>query len=148
MFVGSISTLPYTSLSRTRPKFLSKFPPSSLSSSSSVGTPQRLHADFSQSSFAGYMSDAESPIIPRIIRDLGPFLLDTSEDILSLVLETISVLSGVANGSWFTTDLAEALTAALLNVWPKNIKGRFYWLTHAIAYPHSHDRSNLLVCPQ
>jgi importin-9 len=80
-------------------------------------------ADLSQYSYAGYMSDAESAFIPRIIRDLGPFLLETSEDTLSLVLETISVLSGVANGSWFTSDLAEALTAALLDVWPKNIKG-------------------------
>ncbi|KAH9973321.1 ARM repeat-containing protein [Lactifluus volemus] len=72
--------------------------------------------------YAGYMSEAESATIPRIIRDLGPFLLETSEDTLSLVLETVSVLSGVANGSWFTRDLAEALTAALLDVWPKNIK--------------------------
>jgi importin-9 len=81
-------------------------------------------ADF-KFSYAGYMSEAESATIPRIIRDLGPFLLETSEDTLSLVLETVSVLSGVANGSWFTRDLAEALTAALLDVWPKNIKGMF-----------------------
>ncbi|KAI0253279.1 ARM repeat-containing protein [Lactifluus subvellereus] len=90
--------------------------------SNETGVPFKVSAVKSIQYFAGYMSDAESPIIPRIIRDLGPFLLETSEDILSLVLETISVLSGVANGSWFTTDLAEALTAALLDVWPKNIK--------------------------
>ncbi|KAI9453938.1 hypothetical protein F5148DRAFT_451505 [Russula earlei] len=61
-------------------------------------------------------------MVPRIIRDLGPFLLETSEDTLSLVLETVSVLSAVAKGSWFTTDLAVALAAALLDIWPKNMK--------------------------
>jgi hypothetical protein len=76
-------------------------------------------------SFARFISDAQSAIIPRITRDLGPFLLETSEDTLSLVLETISVLCGVGDGSWFTTELAGALTTALLDVWPKNIKGAF-----------------------
>jgi hypothetical protein len=64
-------------------------------------------------------------IVPRIIRDLGPFLLETSEDTLSLVLETIMVLCGVGKGSWFTLELAAALTTALLDVWPKNMKGLF-----------------------
>ena len=96
-------------------------------------TPTKGHFDdYSHCSFARYISDAQSAIIPRITRDLGPFLLETSEDTLSLVLETISVLCGVEDGSWFTTDLAGALTTALLDVWPKNIKGalrpRFYQL--------------------
>lgn len=81
--------------------------------------------DHVRSSFAEYISDAELAIVPRIIRDLGPFLTETSEDTLSLVLETISVLSGVGKGSWYTLDLAVALTTALLNVWPKNMKGLF-----------------------
>jgi len=79
-------------------------------------------------SFAEYISDTELAIVPRIIRDLGPFLLETTEDTLSLVLETVSVLSAVAKGSWFTTDLAVALSTALLDIWPKNIRGLFYYV--------------------
>lgn len=85
-----------------------------------------FYTNFLQPSFAEYISDAELAVIPRIIRDLGPFLLETSEDTLSLVLETVSVLAAVGKGSWFTTDLAVALTTALLDVWPKNIKGLSY----------------------
>ena len=79
------------------------------------------------------MSDAESPIIPRIIRDLSPFLLEASEDILFPVLETVFVLGGVASSLRFTTDLAEALTAAPMDVRPKNIKGMFCFLTQSLA---------------
>jgi importin-9 len=84
---------------------------------------RRLYVDLPRPSFAEYISDAELAVVPRIIRDLGPFLLETSEDTLSLVLETVSVLAAVGKGSWFTTELAVALTTALLDVWPKNIKG-------------------------
>ncbi|KAI9510750.1 ARM repeat-containing protein [Russula earlei] len=84
--------------------------------------PFKVSAVKSIQHFAEYISDAELAMVPRIIRDLGPFLLETSEDTLSLVLETVSVLSAVAKGSWFTTDLAIALTAALLDIWPKNMK--------------------------
>ncbi|KAI0281277.1 ARM repeat-containing protein [Russula aff. rugulosa BPL654] len=84
--------------------------------------PFKVSAVKSIQHFSEYISDAELVIVPRIIRDLGPFLLETSEDTLSLVLETISVLCGVGKGSWFTLDLAVALTTALLDVWPKNMK--------------------------
>lgn len=85
---------------------------------------KRLYVDPPRPSFAEYISDAELAVVPRIIMDLGPFLLETSEDTLSLVLETVSVLAAVGKGSWFTTDLAVALTTALLDVWPKNIRGQ------------------------
>ncbi|KAH9958982.1 ARM repeat-containing protein [Russula dissimulans] len=88
--------------------------------------PFKVSAVKSIQHFAEYISDTELAIVPRIIRDLGPFLLETTEDTLSLVLDTVSVLSVVAKGSWFTTDLAVALTTALLDIWPKNIKGQFY----------------------
>lgn len=87
-------------------------------------------------------------IVPRIIRDLGPFLLETSEDTLSLVLETVSVLATVGKGSWFTTDLAVALTTALLDVWPKNIKGMFYHIFHTADRADSFDRPDLLISAQ
>jgi hypothetical protein len=101
-----------------------------------------------RSSFAEYISDAELAIVPRIIRDLGPFLVETTEDTLSLVLETVSVLSGVGRGSWFTLDLAVALTSALLDVWPKNMKGLFWHHFHTVNCADSPGRPDLLVSTQ
>ena len=59
----------------------------------------------------------------RIAQDLGPFLLVTTEDTLSLVLETMSVVLDVGSGQWLTTDLANSLVLAVLEVWGKNNKG-------------------------
>ena len=64
------------------------------------------------------------PFVARIAKDLGPFLLDTSDDALSLVLETMSVVVQVDDGKWLTTDLAQSLVVALLDVWKKNNKGQ------------------------
>jgi hypothetical protein len=61
--------------------------------------------------------------MPRIAKDLGPFLLVTTEDTLSLVLETLAVVVDVDNGKWLTTDLSDALVRAVLDVWAKNNKG-------------------------
>ncbi|KAI0045675.1 ARM repeat-containing protein [Auriscalpium vulgare] len=66
--------------------------------------------------------DALKPIVPRIARDLGPFLFQTTEDTLSLVLETLAVVVEVDDSSWLTADLARDLVLALLEVWTKNIK--------------------------
>ena len=55
-------------------------------------------------------------------------MLETSEDTLSPVLETIFVLCGVGDGSWFTTDLASALITALVDVWPRNIKAHYLFM--------------------
>lgn len=63
------------------------------------------------------------PIAPRIAKDLGPFLLVTSEDTLSLVLETFSSVLDVDKGAWITPDLSEPLVSAILQVWEKNNKG-------------------------
>ena len=109
---------------------------------------KRFYADILWLSFAEYISDAELAIVPRIIRDLGPFLLETSEDTLSLVLDTVSVLAAVGNGSWFTTDLAVALTTALLDVWPKNIKGMFCPTFHGVDRVDALIRPDLLVPTQ
>jgi hypothetical protein len=62
-------------------------------------------------------------IAPQIIQDLAPFLLVTAEETLALVLETLTVLLKVEKGHWLTSDLAASLTAALLDVWQKNVKG-------------------------
>jgi importin-9 len=47
----------------------------------------------------------------------------TSDDTLSLVLETLSVVVQVDKGSWITTELANSLVLAVLEVWNNNNKG-------------------------
>ncbi|KAJ6609355.1 ARM repeat-containing protein [Mycena sp. CBHHK59/15] len=72
--------------------------------------------------FQGGEGSALSPFAPRIAKDLGPFLMMTSDDTLSLVLETLSVVVQVDKGSWLTPELADSLVAAILEVWTKNNK--------------------------
>ncbi|KAF8079173.1 armadillo-type protein [Lyophyllum atratum] len=60
--------------------------------------------------------------VPRIAKDLGPFLFVTSDDTLSLVLETLSVVLEVEKGKWITVELADSLVLAVLEVWNKNNK--------------------------
>jgi hypothetical protein len=62
------------------------------------------------------------PLAPRIAKDLGPFLLITSEDTLSLVLEALSVVVEI-EGDWMTPQLAGDIVTAVLDVWTKNVKG-------------------------
>ncbi|PPQ86958.1 hypothetical protein CVT25_009780 [Psilocybe cyanescens] len=59
---------------------------------------------------------------PQIARDLGPFLLIASEDTLSLILETLSVVIEIDQGKWLTPELTEYLVSATLEVWSKNSK--------------------------
>ncbi|KAJ7823248.1 ARM repeat-containing protein [Mycena leptocephala] len=72
--------------------------------------------------FQGGDASTLSPFAPRIAKDMGPFLLMTSDDTLSLVLETLSVVVQVDKGSWLTTELADSLVSAILEVWTKNNK--------------------------
>ena len=60
---------------------------------------------------------------PRIVRDFGPFLLQTTDDTLTLVLETLSVVVETDNSKWLSPELARDLVTALLEVWAKNVKG-------------------------
>lgn len=64
------------------------------------------------------------PVAFRIAKDLGPFLLVTTEDTLSLVLETLSSVVSVGKGTWITPDLAVQLATAMLQVWVHNNKGQ------------------------
>ncbi|KAI0964512.1 hypothetical protein AcW1_001317 [Taiwanofungus camphoratus] len=59
------------------------------------------------------------PMAPRMVKDIGPFLSETSEDTLTLVLETLSVVMELDNGAWITVELAHSLVQAVLNVWMK-----------------------------
>lgn len=61
----------------------------------------------------------------RIAQDLGPLLLVASEDTLSLILETLSVVLEVDQGKWLSSELADSLVGALLDVWGKNNKGEY-----------------------
>ena len=72
------------------------------------------------------MSPPSPPFVPRIAKDLGPFLLVTSEDTLSLVLETLSVVVEVDGSKWLTPELANSLVLAVIEVWAKNNKGEPY----------------------
>ncbi|KAJ7597774.1 ARM repeat-containing protein [Mycena floridula] len=68
----------------------------------------------------GAQDSALAPFMPRIAKDLGPFLAVTSEDTLAMVLEALSVVLEVERGSWMTIELAQALVSAVLDVWSKN----------------------------
>ncbi|KXN85718.1 Importin-9 [Leucoagaricus sp. SymC.cos] len=70
--------------------------------------------------FQGGEDGALAPFAPRIAKDLGPFLSGATEDTLSLVLETLSVVVEVDKGSWVTPDIASSLIQAILDVWHKN----------------------------
>ncbi|OCH92992.1 ARM repeat-containing protein [Obba rivulosa] len=62
------------------------------------------------------------PFMSRIANDLGPFLLQTTEDLLGLVLETLISIVSIESGKWLNIELAGALTVSLLEVWMKNNK--------------------------
>ncbi|KAJ7204351.1 ARM repeat-containing protein [Mycena pura] len=72
--------------------------------------------------FQGGDGSTLSPFASRIAKDLGPFLLITSDDTLSLVLEALSVVVQVDKGRWLDAELATSLVTAILEVWAKNNK--------------------------
>jgi importin-9 len=74
--------------------------------------------------YVGADDAALAPYAPRIAKDLGPFLMVTSDDTLSLVLETLSVVVGVDDCKWLTSELANSLVLATLEVWMKNNRGK------------------------
>ncbi|KAI6120877.1 armadillo-type protein [Pisolithus croceorrhizus] len=88
-----------------------------------AGIPVKLSAVKAIHNFCeGAEDSAVRPFAPRITQDLGPFLLVTTEDTLSLVLEAMSVVLEVDKGSWLSQDLANTLVIAVLEVWAKNNK--------------------------
>ncbi|PBL00281.1 ARM repeat-containing protein [Armillaria gallica] len=85
--------------------------------------PVKISAVRAVHNFCNGTDDAAlTPFMSRIAKDMGPFLLHTSEDTLSLVLETLSVIVGVDGGKWMTPELADSLVLAILEVWAKNNK--------------------------
>ena len=76
------------------------------------------------------------PFAFRITKDLGPFLLATTEDTLSLVLETLSSVLDIGKSSWVTAELAEQIVAATLQVWINNNKGEYISQCFCNTYTH------------
>ncbi|KAJ7070709.1 ARM repeat-containing protein [Mycena amicta] len=91
---------------------------------SEAGVPVKISAVRAVHNFFQGANDGPtlSPFAPRIAKDLGPFLLATSDDTLSLVLETLSVVISVDKGRWLTVELADSLVSAILEVWTTNNK--------------------------
>ncbi|KIM88892.1 hypothetical protein PILCRDRAFT_244255 [Piloderma croceum F 1598] len=88
-----------------------------------AGIPVKISAVKAVHNFCqGADDSALTPFVPRIAKDLGPFLLATTEDTLSLVLETLSVVVEVDESKWLTPELANSLVLAVLEVWTKNNK--------------------------
>ncbi|KDR85511.1 hypothetical protein GALMADRAFT_52743 [Galerina marginata CBS 339.88] len=91
--------------------------------SNEAGIPVKVSAVKAVHNFCqGGEDSALIPFAPRIAQDLGPFLLLTSEETLSLALETVSVVIEVDQGKWLTSELTESLVSAVLEVWHKNNK--------------------------
>ncbi|KAL5519373.1 hypothetical protein ACEPAH_1056 [Sanghuangporus vaninii] len=89
----------------------------------SASVPIKISAVKAIQGFASGISDSNLlPVAFRIAKDLGPFLLATTEDTLSLVLETLSSVMNVGKGTWITPELAEQLVTAMLQVWARNNK--------------------------
>ncbi|KAH9923163.1 armadillo-type protein [Epithele typhae] len=93
--------------------------------SAEAGVPVKVSAVKAIHNFCQNIDDAVSVhMAARIAKDIGPFLAVTSEDTLTLVLETLAVVVQIDDGKWITKDLAQALVAAVLDVWMKNNKGK------------------------
>ncbi|VDB86276.1 unnamed protein product [Peniophora sp. CBMAI 1063] len=91
--------------------------------SPSTGVPFKICAVKAIQQFSNALeSQALEPAAPRMAKDLGPFLLQTTEDTLSLVLETLQNIVEIEDGRWLEVPLARDLVLALLEVWAKNIK--------------------------
>ncbi|KAI0721417.1 ARM repeat-containing protein [Cerioporus squamosus] len=88
-----------------------------------AGVPVKVSAVKAIHNFCQNVDDPVAlPFAPRIAKDIGPFLPVTSEDTLTLVLETLAVIVQIDDGKWITEDLARALVTAILEVWMKNNK--------------------------
>ncbi|CDO77258.1 hypothetical protein BN946_scf184753.g8 [Trametes cinnabarina] len=88
-----------------------------------AGIPVKVSAVKAIHNFCQNIDDAVAvPLAPRIAKDIGPFLPVTSEDTLTLVLETLAAVLQIDEGKWITEDLARSLVVAVLDVWMKNNK--------------------------
>ncbi|KAI0673956.1 ARM repeat-containing protein [Trametes maxima] len=88
-----------------------------------AGIPVKVSAVKAIHNFCQNIDDAVAvPMAPRIAKDIGPFLPVTSEDTLTLVLETLAAVVQIDDGKWITEVLARDIVVAVLDVWMKNNK--------------------------
>lgn len=70
-------------------------------------------------------SAALEPFTIRILSDLAPFLESTTEDTLTLIVETLTATVKINAGSWLTLDTTRPLAQAILGAWRKHCQGAF-----------------------
>lgn len=68
-------------------------------------------------------STALEPFTVRILSDLAPFLESTTEDTLTLIVETLTATVKINLGSWLTPDTTRPLAQAILGAWRKHCQG-------------------------
>ncbi|KAF9516008.1 hypothetical protein BS47DRAFT_1371853 [Hydnum rufescens UP504] len=78
------------------------------------------------SSFAKLCRPVDAAVVrayaPRILAILSSFLSTTSEDTLSLILDTLTVVVKIDLGTWLSPEVTSSLTAAILDTWRRNFK--------------------------
>jgi len=75
-------------------------------------------------SFCSVPSDKSiAPLAPRIVAALAPFMSSVTEDALALVLEALSTVTQVDDGSWLTPELATTIVQMLLSTYERNVNG-------------------------
>jgi hypothetical protein len=88
-----------------------------------AGIPLKISAVRATRNFCGQLPDSlVIPLTPRIISNLGPLILVTTEDTLILVLDALNVVLELDHGSWLTPELTVPIATALLEIWVKNAR--------------------------
>jgi len=78
---------------------------------------------------------ALGPLGPRIISALAPFVSTVTEDALALVLEGLSAVIEVEDGSWLTPDQVATIVQMLLVTFEKNVNGTSSKIFSVVAMP-------------
>ncbi|KAF8314424.1 ARM repeat-containing protein [Clavulina sp. PMI_390] len=90
----------------------------------SATVPVKVSAVKAIRNFCRHMSVDSGDIVsyaPRILGDLVPFLGSTTEDTLSLIVETVTATVQINKGSWLTAEGSSALARAIIvDAWQKN----------------------------
>ncbi|CAL1694900.1 unnamed protein product [Somion occarium] len=85
-----------------------------------AGVPVKVSAIRAIQNFYQHITASnKQALAPRVVQDLQPFVTQTSEDTLSLVLETLSFVLLVNDGAWITPEIASSLLVSLMEVWTK-----------------------------
>lgn len=90
--------------------------------SSASGIPLKVAALKAVRNFCSIPSDKPiAPLAPRVVAALAPFMSSVTEDSLVLVLEALSTVTQVDDGSWLTPDIATKIVQMLLSTYERNV---------------------------